>query len=185
MAREESSRHVRARRWWLAGILALTLIGPAGAARAADEPAAALSESAPAGSAVAALSPAAAQVLELVNAERQRAGLSPLAVHPQLAQAAQAYSELMATTTCFSHNCPPEPDLLRRIELAGSASWAGVGENIAAGQRTAEEVMAGWMASPGHRANILEPRYAALGVGLAADGRGWLYWTQEFGIPRR
>ena len=122
-----------------------------------------------------------ARVLELTNAERTRAGLAPLSLSPQLSQAAQRYSEVLATDTCFAHTCGPVPDMTQRDAQAGYTGWTAVGENIAAGYPSPEEVVAGWMASPGHRANILNPDYRELGVGLAAGGKYGAYWTQEFG----
>ena len=59
------------------------------------------------------------------------------------------------------------------------------GENIAFGPETAEEVVAGWLDSPGHCANIMEPRFEHIGVGVATGKkRGRIYWVQTFGAPR-
>ena len=59
------------------------------------------------------------------------------------------------------------------------------GENIAMGPESAEEVVAGWLDSPGHCANIMEARFENIGVGLAAGRkRGQIYWVQSFGAPR-
>jgi uncharacterized protein YkwD len=59
------------------------------------------------------------------------------------------------------------------------------GENIALGPESAEEVVAGWLKSPGHCANIMEPRFRDIGVGVATGrGRGKIYWVQTFGAPR-
>ena len=55
-----------------------------------------------------------------------------------------------------------------------------VGENIAYGQKTPEQVMEGWMNSQGHRANILNPNFTAIGVGYYQNSRGVSYWTQLF-----
>ena len=64
----------------------------------------------------------------------------------------------------------------------GYAGWSAVGENIAAGYATPEDVVAGWMASPGHRANILSPNFSEIGIGVSAGGGQFgTYWTQEFG----
>ena len=133
--------------------------------------------------ALAELSGPAARVLELTNIERQNAGLSPLASSPQLGQAAQAYSQVLASGGCFAHTCGPVPDMAQRIEQAGYTGWTAVGENIAAGYQTPEAVVAGWMASPGHRANILNPQYTEIGIGLVTNGKMpyGTYWTQDFG----
>ena len=123
-----------------------------------------------------------ARVLELTNAERQKAGLAPLAASAQLANAAQTYSQVLAATGCFEHTCGPVPNFGDRDAQAGYTGWTAIGENIAAGYPSPEAVVAGWMASPGHRANILSPKYTELGVGVVT-GAGSLgtYWTQEFG----
>ena len=122
------------------------------------------------------------RVLQLTNEERARAGLQPLVANPQLMHAAQGYSDLMAGTGCFSHGCGPTPELARRLEAAGYEGWSNVGENIAMGYSTPEQVVSAWMESPGHRANILNPRFAEIGVGYAPGGSR--YWAQEFGFRR-
>ena len=70
--------------------------------------------------------------------------------------------------------------LVDRALQAGYTGWLALGENIAAGQTTPEAVMAAWMASPGHRDNILG-NYNDIGVGLAADATGRITWVQDFG----
>jgi uncharacterized protein YkwD len=117
----------------------------------------------------------------LTNTERAKAGLGPLTLNSQLTQAAQRYSEVLASDACFAHTCGPVPDMIQRDAQAGYAGWSAVGENIAAGYPSPEDVVAGWMASPGHRANILNPDYRELGVGLASGGKYGAYWAQEFG----
>jgi uncharacterized protein YkwD len=64
---------------------------------------------------------------------------------------------------------------------AGYDIGHGWAENVAAGYRTARAVMTGWMNSAGHRANIVNCRYRAIGVGVARAGDGGLYWTQDLG----
>ena len=123
----------------------------------------------------------AERVLELTNAERALAGVGPVALNPQLSQAAQSYSEVLASSGCFEHTCGPVPRFQDRVELAGYAGWRALAENIAAGYASPEAVVAGWMSSPGHRANMLGPEFSEMGVGLAAGGRFGAYWTQEFG----
>src|ERR687886_2311238 len=122
------------------------------------------------------------RVVDLTNAERQKAGLAPLAANAQLANAAQAYSEVLASTGCFEHTCGPVPDFAERDVQAGYTGWTAIGENIAAGYPSPEAVVAGWMASPGHRANILSPNFTEMGVGVVtgADKLG-TYWAEEFG----
>src|SRR5579859_1055153 len=121
------------------------------------------------------------RVIELTNAERDRAGLAPLAQNDQLADAAQGYSEVLASGACFDHTCGDVPDFADRDAQAGYTDWTDIGENIAAGYPTPEAVVAGWMASPGHRANILSPNFSEIGVGVAQGGQFGTYWTEEFG----
>ena len=118
---------------------------------------------------------AAAEVVRLVNQHRSGLGLRPLATSQTLTAAADYKSLNMAAGGPFDHN-----DVVQRVQACGYPAQAAIGENIAAGQRTAQEVMAGWLRSPGHRANIEYPGFAAIGVGVADSARG-RFWTQDFG----
>lgn len=118
----------------------------------------------------------AERVVELVNVERRKAGCPALRVDQRLVKAAQAHSSDMAANSYFSHTSLDGRTFADRIRAAGYPSPAA--ENIAMGQRSAEEVMQAWMRSRGHRVNILNCGFVAIGVGL--DTRGW-YWTQDFG----
>jgi uncharacterized protein YkwD len=123
-----------------------------------------------------------ARVLDLTNAQRRQAGLGPLSLSTQLSEAAQKYSQVLASSGCFEHTCGPVPNFVDRIGQSGYGGWTSLGENIAAGYPTPEAVVGGWMASPGHRENILSPSYSEVGIGLVS-GMGQLgtYWTEEFG----
>jgi uncharacterized protein YkwD len=123
------------------------------------------------------------QVVVLTNVERAAAGVAPLSGNPQLTLAAQSYADVMADTGCFGHGCGPVPTLSGRATAAGDARWGFLGENVAAGQPTPERAVAAWMASPTHRANLLNPEFTLLGVGQARGGVYGTYWTQEFGVP--
>lgn len=116
------------------------------------------------------------QVLDLVNAERAKYGLAPLAwdsvnLGPGAAVRAQEIS------VYFSHTRPDGSSCFTAVTNPGA-----LGENIAAGQRSPQEVMNSWMNSSGHRANILNARYTRLGVGYfynpSAPYR--YYWVQMF-----
>jgi uncharacterized protein YkwD len=87
----------------------------------------------------------------------------------------------MATNDYFSHTAPDGSTFVDRAVAAGYPRNEAGGENIAMGYRTAADVMDGWMDSEGHRANILNCDFAAIGVGLARDSGGTPYWTQVFG----
>jgi uncharacterized protein YkwD len=120
--------------------------------------------------------PQAQQVVALVNEARDLAGCKPLTVDERVVEAAQAHSTDMAQRDYFSHTTPEGVDFAQRMRAAGYPNPGG--ENIAMGQRSAEQVMKAWMNSDGHRRNILNCGFTTIGVGL--DTRGW-YWTQNFG----
>ena len=127
----------------------------------------------------------AVRVVELVNQHRAARGLSQLTVTTPLTNAAIWKSRHMAKYVYMAH-ADPAPPVARsvgdRLLACGyPASSAGWGENIAYGYTSADAVMQGWLNSPGHRANIENPSYRAIGVGAAASSTGRLYWTQEFG----
>ncbi|MBK3579847.1 TerD family protein, partial [Streptomyces sp. MBT65] len=122
----------------------------------------------------------AAEVVELTNAERARAGLRALAVDPSLAAAAQAHSTDMVARAFYSHTSPDGSQPWDRAAAAGSRRRT-IGENIACGQRSPAQVVEGWMNSPGHRANILKPAFTHIGIGFAGGGQMGTYWTQLFG----
>ncbi|MEU9338294.1 CAP domain-containing protein [Streptomyces sp. NPDC048290] len=122
----------------------------------------------------------AAEVTELTNRERVRAGLRPLTPDTLLAAAAQAHSADMVARDFYAHTAPDGGKPWDRAAAAGSRHRS-IGENIACGQRSAPEVVTGWMNSPGHRANILKPDFTHIGIGFAGGGRSGTYWTQLFG----
>ncbi|WP_327312317.1 CAP domain-containing protein [Streptomyces sp. NBC_01235] len=122
----------------------------------------------------------AAEVVDLTNRERARAGLRALAVDPLLTTAAQAHSADMVARAFYSHTSPEGSRPWDRAAAAGSARRT-IGENIACGQRSPAEVVDGWMNSPGHRANILKPAFTHIGVGFEGGGASGTYWTQLFG----
>ncbi|MGA4851614.1 CAP domain-containing protein [Streptomyces sp. G5(2025)] len=124
-------------------------------------------------------SAAEAAVLTLVNAERTKAGCRPVTYDSGLAALADRFSADMAERDFFAHTDPDGATPWDRAEKAGRADLGG--ENIARGQADARAVMAAWMGSPGHRANILNCDYKTMGVGAHfAPGGPW--WTQDFGF---
>ncbi|MFE9017753.1 CAP domain-containing protein [Streptomyces sp. NPDC007808] len=122
----------------------------------------------------------AAEVVDLTNRERARAGLRPLAVDAALSTAAQTYSADMAARAFYAHTSPEGTRPWDRAAAAGSR-MRSIGENIACGQRSPAEVVEGWMNSPGHRANILKRDFTHMGAGFAGGGPAGSYWTQLFG----
>jgi uncharacterized protein YkwD len=119
------------------------------------------------------------EVVALTNAERSAAGCGEVRTDERLRTAARLHSEDMATHDYFSHTGRDGSGPGDRAARAGYQGWGG--ENIAYGYRTPRDVVAGWMDSPGHRANILNCDFVAIGVGLAYDRNGRPYWTQMFG----
>ena len=105
------------------------------------------------------------------------------ALDARLAAAAQAHSADMVRRGFFAHESPDGRQVWDRAVAEGYA-YRKVAENIAAGQRTADEVVRGWMESQGHRANILDRDLTQIGVGRAEGGSYGVYWTQVFGTPR-
>ncbi len=122
----------------------------------------------------------AAQVLSLVNAERADAGCGPVRRDGRLEAAASAHSADMAAGDYFAHDSQDGRSFADRVRAAGYTGGA-IAENIAAGQSSAAAVMASWMASDGHRANILDCAFTSMGVGYATGGSFGTYWTQDFG----
>ncbi|MET9447626.1 CAP domain-containing protein [Streptomyces cinerochromogenes] len=119
-----------------------------------------------------------AEVLNLVNEERTKAGVSPLAANSSLTKLAESFSDDMAARGFFDHTDPDGKSPWDRAAAAGVTDLGG--ENIARGQADAAAVVQAWMSSPGHRANILNPDFKTLGVGVHfAPGGPW--WTQDFG----
>ncbi len=126
------------------------------------------------------------RVLDLTNQFRAQNGVAPLSLNPELNAAALNHSTDMALQDYFSHTGKDGSSPGDRMNQVGYASY-GWGENIAAGYTTPEQVVQGWINSPGHRANMLNPSYTELGVGYYhfANDTGSVnytnYWTQDFG----
>lgn len=122
------------------------------------------------------------KVISLVNSERSKVGLQPLKTNWQVSRIARYKSQDMINKNYFSHTSPTYGSPFNMMESFG-VKFSAAGENIAKGQRSAEEVMNSWMNSSGHRSNILNPTYTEIGVGLAKDNNGVCYWTQMFIKP--
>jgi uncharacterized protein YkwD len=122
----------------------------------------------------------AGAVVALVNAHRVGMGLQPLQVSPSLTASAEWKARHMAALRYFTHEDPAPPATRSVAERLGACGYAnaGWGENIAMGYLTPADVVAAWLASPGHRANIEDPAFRATGVAVAGAP---LYWAQDFG----
>lgn len=124
------------------------------------------------------------QVLDLVNVERTSRSLVPLRFAPELNVAALVHTQRQAADGDIFHTDPRDgSDPGDRISRAGY-SFGTWGENVAAGYRSSESVMAGWMTSPGHCRNILNPAFTEIGVGYVTGGKRFgEFWTQVFARP--
>jgi uncharacterized protein YkwD len=137
-----------------------------------------------------------AAILCLVNQERARSNEFPLQLNAQLAQAAQGHSEDMVGEDYFAHIAPNGETPLNRVEATGyipnSQVGYTIGENIAWGTlylATPSSIVAAWIASPEHLANILDADYRDTAIGVTpaaprslANGQTGAMYTQEFGV---
>ncbi len=130
----------------------------------------------------------------LINQARARGGrcgrrrfapAPPLAQSTALARAALAHSRDMAAHRRFRHEGAHGSTPALRVRRAGYGRYRRVGENIAAGAMTPAEVVRGWLASPAHCENIMDPRFTDTGVAYALDPGGpyGIYWTLDFATP--
>ena len=122
-----------------------------------------------------------AQVIALVNQQRANNGLAGLSSSTALSNSARNHSIDMACNNFMSHTGSNGSDFGSRLSLAGF-SFSTAGENVAAGQSSAAEVVSAWMASEGHKANILNASFTHIGVGYdnSAGATYQYYWTADF-----
>jgi uncharacterized protein YkwD len=119
------------------------------------------------------------QVVTRTNRVRHRHGCGRLAVNQDLISSSVSQSYFMAATGRFSHIGTRGSTFVGRARAAGYDQPAA--ENIAWGYRTADRVMAAWMASPRHRANILNCDVKSIGTGVVYSRNGTPYYTEVFG----
>lgn len=122
------------------------------------------------------------EVVRLTNIERTKRGLQPLAYNWQVARVARIKSQDMINNNYFSHTSPVYGSPFKMLE-SYALRFSSAAENIAYGQRSAQEVVNTWMNSAGHRANILSANVTQIGVGVAKKSNGTLYFTQIFIKP--
>lgn len=121
------------------------------------------------------------RALGSVNAFRAEHGMPPLRMEAHLMAAAAAQSAAMAKRGKMDHEVAGKlPD---RVRAAGY-DWTTTAENIAASFRDHDSAMAAWVASPGHRKNLLNTQVTEIGFAAAKGADGKPYWTQIFGKPR-
>jgi hypothetical protein len=123
------------------------------------------------------MSPAENRILEDLNHERIKNGLNPLAWNEQAAAAARAHSRLLAEHAQLSHQFRDELSLPERLGATG-VRFTVAAENVARTEWI-EDVHPALMGSPGHRANMLSPRYNAVGIGVIEE-KGRIFVTQDF-----
>ncbi|MCA0987666.1 CAP domain-containing protein [Guptibacillus algicola] len=116
------------------------------------------------------------EVVNLTNAEREKAGLPALKVDTELSKVAEAKSEDMKANNYFAHNSPTYGSPFEMMDQFG-VEYRTAGENIAKGQQTPEAVVNAWMNSEGHRKNIMNESFTHIGVGHVEEGN---IWTQQF-----
>jgi uncharacterized protein YkwD len=127
-------------------------------------------------------SPTAGQrTMDLVNAERARHGLPALTADTLLARAARIHAEDMARRGFVGHQGSDGSDPSQRLDRM-EYPWIWVGENIAAGQQTPDEVVPGWLRSQAHLANILSPEAVSAGLAMArsSEGEYGTYWVMVY-----
>lgn len=130
------------------------------------------------------------QTLALVNQRRAEGAVcggnyhapaGPLTFNARLQVAADKHSKDMHNRGFFGHENPSGHDPFDRMRAAGYR-YRTAGENVAAGQRSPEQVVQAWMDSPGHCVNIMNPKFVETGLGhVVAQGGYGHYWTQKFG----
>jgi len=108
------------------------------------------------------LIPIERNIIAHTNAERERYGLPPLEIDPELVRSARKHCAWMTRNRSLQH------------------TRASVGENIAMGYRTSREAVRAWMGSSGHRANILNRSYRRIGAAAYRTEDGTIYWCQQF-----
>lgn len=118
-------------------------------------------------------------VIQLTNQERVKNGLKPFTQNWELSRVARIKAMDMRDHHYFSHTSPTYKDPFTMIRSFG-ITFQAAAENIAAGQKTPQEVVQSWMSSTGHRANMLNSKYTQIGVGYAKGGSYGYYWVQQF-----
>jgi len=122
-------------------------------------------------------------VMQLTNEARANYGLAPLRRNANLDQSSTWLAQDMAEHGYLEHTDRIGRSVGKRVTAFGYIEWRRVGENIAAGCLTPQEVVTGWMNSPGHRANILSPEFTEIGIAYTVNPNDKFrhYWVQDFG----
>jgi uncharacterized protein YkwD len=125
------------------------------------------------------------KVFDLTNQERKKKDAAPLKLSPALSKVARAHSENMARQEKLAHVLDDKTPF-DRLRDAGY-KFTKVGENVAEGDTDlpVEDIMKLWMDSKNHSETLLEPAYLEIGIGIAKDKKGQVYYTQVFAKPRK
>ena len=188
---------MNARRWWLPRmipvILAVSLLWLTGCPGADSTQQAypltgAVVKGIQAGTRVATVPPnndaLVASVLDLVNKERTSRGLRELTSSTTLTKMAEDYCDDMIEQGFFAHENPNTGETLGQRAINAGYIFLAIGENLAGGQTSPEQVVAEWMRSTqGHRENILAAQWREAGIGVRTGGDYGVYWVLEFGNP--
>ncbi|MFT3851885.1 MAG: CAP domain-containing protein [Ilumatobacteraceae bacterium] len=164
--------------WGVTAVLALTGINSLnanGSGAAAGAPAKRLQIPT---TTVAPVDDVAATVVALTNQARAEAGVAPVVEDGRLDAAAGAHSADQAARSTMTHTGADGSNPGQRMTAAGF-KWQTWGENVAAGQTSAAQVVQAWLNSPGHRTNMLNGAYSSIGIGVATGPNGVLYWTMD------
>lgn len=121
-------------------------------------------------------------VLDATNGERKKAKMEPLTADPKLTAAARAHAANMARQAKLAHTLD-DKTFEDRVKAVGF-EYRALAENIAHNYPTPKEVVAGWMDSAGHKANLLNADYTRIGLAVAKSEKGEPYWVQVFGTPK-
>ena len=124
-----------------------------------------------------------ARIFDLINRERERAGLEGLRLSDRLSQFARTYSRQMVRDRLFDHIDRDGNSVVERADRYHISGWSKLGENLFYCEPTdqlAGFAVRGWMQSPTHRRNILDPDWSATGIGIAVSRTGEIYITEVF-----
>jgi uncharacterized YkwD family protein/spore coat assembly protein SafA len=118
------------------------------------------------------------ELFSQVNQARETAGLKALGLSKELSNIARLKADEMSLSSYFDHNSPVYGSPFEMLKSFG-VTYRTAGENIAKGQKSAKAVLAAWMGSTGHKANIMSEKFTEMGIGFATDGKT-THWVQIF-----